>query len=380
MSFGLYVHIPYCQAKCPYCAFVSYPLGDAPLDPARYLEALLEEARSHLPEWSEGVASVYFGGGTPTALGPLLPRLIRGLWDLFRWDGVEVTVEANPGTVDERSLTALLEAGVNRLSLGFQSLDDRLLQTLGRVHDRAGALEAFCLARGAGFANINLDLIFNIPGQTLSSWKATLEEVVELAPEHVSCYALEIEEGTPFEAYRDETCDDRAAEMYHLAREILREAGYEHYEISNFAREGRACAHNIIYWESEAYLGLGAGAHSHRPLGPQAARWHNPPDLNDYAQSPGVAAGRTELSVEECVAETVFMGLRLIRGIDLVRFRERFGWPIERFYAEELEHLVSQGLLAYGEGRLRLTERALAVANQVFVRLLEPRRPSAEGG
>ena len=264
---SLYVHVPFCRSKCAYCDFNSYA-GQEGLIPA-YVDALLREAAA----WSEAAETldtVYLGGGTPSLL-PLsqMERLMTGLHGSFTFAAdAEVSLEANPESVDLPNLRGLRELGFNRLSIGVQSFDDRELRFLGRVHDTATAEAAYAAARQAGFANVSLDLIFGLPGQRPAQWRRSLEKALTLEPEHLSLYALTVEEETPL-ATRIAAGESRApdedaqAEMYAWSEEALALAGYEHYEISNWARPGRRCRHNLTYWQSDPYLGLGAGAHSY---------------------------------------------------------------------------------------------------------------------
>ena len=281
---GLYVHIPFCMKKCSYCDFNSYAMCsfDIPeVSIKRYMEALLREVEIRsdaVGQIGAQVVTVYLGGGTPTCLPEdSLLSLLGEISQAFPVaHNAEVTVECNPRTIDYRKLKALRDSGVTRLSIGIQSLDDRLLARLGRIHDASDSIEVFHLARKAGFRNLNIDLIYGIPGQTMKDWEQTLDLAVGLEPEHISAYGLMLEEGTPLwdevRAGTIEPCDeDLEIAMYYLAKDKLNLAGYEHYEISNFARPEYRCRHNIIYWKLEPYISLGAGAHSY--VG--RVRWSN---------------------------------------------------------------------------------------------------------
>ncbi|WXJ81240.1 Heme chaperone HemW [Moorella humiferrea] len=376
-SYALYLHIPFCLRKCHYCDFVSYP-GRSPQEMAGYCRDLEDEMALVVEEWRPGpAATIYVGGGTPTLLpAPQLERLFKAVEHFFGVEpGAEITVEANPGTVDGRKLKILKAAGVNRLSLGVQSLDDGLLAAMGRIHRRRDVYGAFQEARRTGFDNINVDLIFGLPGQTLKAWKATLKEIVSLEPEHVSCYCLQLEEDTPWGRQAEAGVlslpgEELELAMYREAREFLAVAGYEHYEISNFARPGYRCHHNIAYWLNMPYLGLGAAAASHW----RGRRWQNCRDLAAYHHA--LADGRLPqeemeiLTPRQMMAETMFMGLRLIEGVDLEDFRRRFGVDAREVYGRELEGLYRAGLLEEREGRLKLTEKGLPLANEVFIRFI----------
>jgi oxygen-independent coproporphyrinogen-3 oxidase len=385
-SLGLYIHIPFCAAKCVYCDFNSYA-GREHLIPA-YVGALLQEVRL----WSDvagrrSVQTLYFGGGTPS-LVPLekLDAVMRALHDAFAvQDDAEVSLEANPGTVDERYLRGLRGLRFDRLSLGIQSFDDRELQALGRIHSADDAREACRAARAAGFDNVNLDLIFGLPGQRLADWRPSLEEALRLRPEHLSLYTLTVAEGTPLARDVAQGCvpapdPDRQADMYLWAEDHLAAAGYDHYELSNWALPGHRCRHNLAYWENLEYLGLGAGAHSHLD-GRRFANVAGPEDyvaLMEDAGASGVSgqAHMPQLVALETVdkalamADTLIMGLRLTDGVSLSAFRERFGTDLTERYGEKLPDLLRAGLLEVTDGRLRLTRRGRLLGNEVFQRFL----------
>jgi len=361
---GIYVHVPFCLTRCGYCDFNAY----AGLDHLsnRYVRALAAEARLHAPGWA-GVpfTSVFFGGGTPTTLDPV--ELVSLIAELRRTlavdDDSEVTVEANPDTVDTDSLTALRRGGVNRLSMGAQSFDPLVLQALERVHQPSSVRRAFADARAAGFDDVNLDLIFGADGESLGSWRHTVEQTVELRPEHVSAYALTIEPATPLgravDAGRTPSPDpDGQADMFELACELLGAAGYEHYEVSNWALPGRECRHNLGYWERRPYLGLGAGAHSSR----DGHRWWNVRPPEQYLQtveSDMVPIGGQEfLDPEAERLESVFLGLRTSAGVNAS--------DVDPDLAEPFVH---EGLLEERDGRLVLSERGLFLANDVVLAL-----------
>ena len=371
---GLYLHIPFCRAKCNYCDFNSFAGQEALFE--EYTSALVREM-----EQARGsrVRTVYVGGGTPSVLPlPLLARILRRARALFALEaGAEISMEANPGTVTLDMLAELRALGVNRLSLGVQSLDDRELRLLGRIHSAAEAVEAFAAARQAGFDNINLDLIYNLPRQSLATWRRTLQGAVALEPDHLSLYALSVEEGTPLarqiaRGALPQPDPDLGAEMYETAQEMLARAGFVHYEISNWARgEEHCCRHNLGYWRNEAYLGLGAGAHSWR----DGRRWANIASPARYTAA--LLAGERPLASKEVInaelemGETMMMGLRLLQeGVAYERFRARFGCDLRQRYARELADLDQLGLIEIGPERLRLSRRGRLLGNQVFLRFL----------
>ena len=374
----MYVHVPFCVKKCFYCDFNSYTLDREAV--VRYLEALRREAELTAAAESVRKASfdtLYIGGGTPTCLsGKDLKALVGGLREVFSFrPGAEVTCEANPGSSNEEKFESLLEAGVNRLSIGVQSLDDALLGRLGRTHTRDEAVRSFVAARRAGFVNVNVDLMFALPGQEFETWRRTLEEVVALAPDHLSCYSLIIEEGTPFgDAFARGKLslpgEEAELEMFEWAIGFLEANGYEHYEISNFARPGRRSRHNQIYWRNEPYLGLGPGAHGYW----DGVRYSNVRLPSDYARMlAGGALPRAEerrIPPGEVLEDAMILGLRLIEGISREEFSRRYGVRMEEAYGEEVGRLASLGLLAEDGDRVRLRRRGLFLANQVFAAFL----------
>lgn len=376
----LYIHIPFCLEKCGYCAFISGKpkAGDV----ENYHRLLLKEMQlvSADSESGRSLDSIYFGGGTPSLLHPQQVAGIIGQAEkLFSLSpDAEITLEANPGTVDEDRLRAFRAVGVNRLSLGVQTFDETLLRCLGRVHDAGQARRAFQDARRAGFDNIGIDLIHALPGQTLSQWQADLQEAVRLSPEHISVYGLSVEEGTPFslrylEDSPDIPDDDRSAEMFEAADTVLTAAGYQHYEIANYARPGYRSRHNSGYWRRDGYLGLGVGAHSFLRKG-HGFRFSNHETLEEY--SAALSAGRLprqdqhDLTREDAMAEFMFLGLRLAEGVSHESFEGEFDSTLQTVYGTDVDELIRVGLLQQQQGVLRLTRRGLLLSNQVFARFL----------
>lgn len=373
-SVSLYIHIPFCEAKCAYCDFNSYPGLERLYDD--YVEALVEEMAIVGGRLSPlRGQTIYLGGGTPTVLSlQQLKRILDGCLQAFVIDEkAEVCCEANPGTVDLRYLEGLRHLDVGRLSLGVQGLHDDELQLLGRVHTSAQATEAFEMARQAGFENINLDLIYAFPGHTLKRWRSTLERAIALEPEHLSLYPLSLEEGTPLwgRVQRGELRtpdDDLAAEMYLLAEELLE--AYRHYEISNWAKPGYESRHNLTYWRNEGYLGFGAGAHSYYG----GRRFWNVARPEEYIRR--LKAGQSAREGEEVIetplemAETVIMGLRLSEGVEFDEFKRRFGCDLSSLYGRQLKELVAWGLLEENGKGVRLTLRGRLLGNEVFEKFL----------
>ncbi len=366
---ALYLHIPFCRARCVYCGFNTYA-GLEGLIPA-YAEALCREVGAAPPARGR---TVYFGGGTPSLLpSEILERLLAVLRSRFALpEDAEVTLEANPGTVGPGYLRRVRELGVNRLSLGGQSARLEELRLLGRLHTWEEAVEAVRAARRAGFDNVNLDLIYGLPGQTMGHWQESVEAALHLEPDHLSLYALTLEEGTPL-ALRVARGDllapdeDLAAEMYEWARERLRQAGYVHYELSNWARsEARRCRHNLAYWYNEPYLGFGAGAASWWA----GRRWTNVRHPEAYIRRIGdglsVVDEAEEIPRALEMGETMMMGLRLVEGVADERFRARFGVGLEEAFGEELRRLRRAGLLDWDGRVARLTPRGYLLGNQVF--------------
>lgn len=371
---GLYVHIPFCRAKCGYCDFVSFAGLDALFQ--QYASALIKEMEGAIPAQ---VKTIYVGGGTPTVLPASdLARILQASRRCFRMVApAEITIEANPGTVDAANLGRLCAAGANRLSLGVQSFDDGELQMLGRIHSAAEAIRAVRSARQAGFENLSLDLLYGLPHQTLASWRTTLGVALDLAPDHLSLYGLTVEEGTPLHGAISEGTlpapdPDLAADMYEFAQDTLASAGFVHYEISNWSRiPAQMCQHNLAYWRNEPYLGIGAGAHSWL----DGRRWFNTPSPADYVAQ--VLEGNTPVAGEEVIppdlemSETLMMGLRLLEeGIPFERFHDRFGLHLPDRFPGQLEELSELGLIQTGDDRLRLSARGRLLGNQVFLRFV----------
>ncbi len=373
----LYIHIPFCVKKCAYCDFLS---GPSTLEVREaYVNCLIEEI-CHCKHAGVGdsdnkwalcdpenyeVVSAFFGGGTPSILKPdQIRRIMTALKEVFCWNSdAEVTIEANPGTVDEEKLRNYLDCGINRISFGLQSADNEELQKLGRIHTWEEFLDSFHQARVAGFTNINVDLMSALPGQTVDSWRKTLEKVLELKPEHISAYSLIIEEGTPFyEKYEDHPellpPEEEERQMYHDTKKILHEHGYERYEISNYARAGYACRHNLGYWERREYKGFGLGSASLL----ENRRYTNTCELKQYLQG-RIRGTEEELSEQDIREETFFLGLRKMEGID--------PGPYGAHYKKLLEKLQMQQLLEEKNGKICLTEYGIDISNYVLAQFLE---------
>lgn len=381
----LYLHIPFCVQKCQYCDFLSAP--GSPVQIEAYVESMLHEIEAYKGGFEAySVTSVFFGGGTPSVLSAeQMGRLMNALENVFCFDGnAEISMEMNPGTVTPEKLKGYKEAGINRLSIGLQSVNDEELKMLGRIHDYQTFLETYHLARACGFSNINVDLISAIPGQTVESWQKSLRTIAELDPEHISAYSLIIEEGTPFyEIYGDDnSCinndkeikklpnEDTERQMYEDTLRILREYGYHRYEISNYAKKGYECRHNLGYWERKEYLGLGTGAASLI----QNQRFSHIRDTEEYirnAHDPELLVCEKEmLSEQEQMEEFMFLGLRKMQGVRTDIFKESFGVEIEEVYGSVLQTLQEEGLLCCEGERIFLTERGIDISNYVLSQFL----------
>ncbi len=405
---GLYIHVPFCRFKCYYCDFNTYA-GIEGLIP-QYVEAVCVEIR----RWGEALAdaqagtpvqSVYFGGGTPSLLGAEQIAAVldttRSAFDIA--PDAEVTIEANPESVDRRRAAASHAAGVTRVSMGAQAFDNEQLRALGRLHDASRIREAFFGLRAAGFDNISLDLMYGLPNQSMGQWKHSLEEALRLEPEHLSLYALTVEERTPFHRWIevDRTMSvpdaDAAADMYELAERELPQHGYVQYEISNWSRPARESRHNVMYWRNQPFLGVGPGAHSflaHARFAVEAGPHQylvRMTELERDAPAPTSIGGNTRVSsiadlraiapiatldlyTEDAERrETLILGLRLVDGVSEREYATRFGQTPSSLFADELARGLNSGLLAHGaDGRLRLTPRGRLLANEVFVDLLAP--------
>ncbi len=385
---ALYLHIPFCAARCAYCDFNTYAGLETLFEP--YIAALGQEIRSAGAQRGRPVGrTIYIGGGTPTVLpAELLAQALAACREAFAIaPDAEITSEANPGTVDRPRFAALRSLGVNRLSIGVQSFDDAELHWLGRIHTAAEAQAAFEAARTAGFDNISLDLIFGLPDQRPATWMQTLARAISLAPEHLSLYSLTVEPGTPLaervaRGLAAEPDDDHAALLYEIACDMLAAAGYEQYEISNWARTGGAtpdrlpmpdyrCQHNLVYWRREPYLGFGAGAHSFEA----ERRWWNVRPVSEYiwriAEGRSAEAGSEAIDQKTALGEAMMLGLRLIgEGVSEARLVAQFGIGLEEAFGRQIGRLAQRGLLERLEGRVRLTPRGKLLGNQVFVEFM----------
>ena len=370
-GFELYIHIPFCVRKCLYCDFLSFPADDAIKE--KYVESLCEEIMCASEErLNASLSSVFIGGGTPSILpGEAIRKIMDCVRGAFKIDAdAEITIECNPGTVSSEKLKIYRECGINRISFGLQSADDAELKRLGRIHTFGDFQSSYEMAVSAGFTNINVDLMSDIPGQTLASWEDTLRRVCGLkpAPAHISAYSLIVEEGTPFGDMQEEgTLDipdeETDREMYHMTSRILSEYGYARYEISNYAKPGFECRHNIGYWTGVPYYGAGIDAASYY----DGSRYVDTDDIESYIRDPGACHYLTEkLGTDDLMSEYMILGLRMIKGVSCSVFEERFGMPLKDKYGHRIEGFVKDGLLEENGDRVKLTEKGLDLANVVM--------------
>ncbi|NSF73087.1 oxygen-independent coproporphyrinogen III oxidase [Blautia wexlerae] len=367
----IYIHIPFCIRKCDYCDFLSGPSG--PEEQADYVQALLREIQAVEEGEGRSVSSIFIGGGTPSVLDErLLGDILREIRNRFKMEeDAEITIEVNPGTANIGKLQAYREMGINRLSIGLQSPEDRELKILGRIHNYGQFLETYQEARTVGFDNINIDLMSAIPDQTYEGWVKNLRTVAELEPEHISAYSLIVEEGTPFAARKLNLPDeDTEYNMYEATAQILKEYGFEQYEISNYARKGRECRHNVGYWTRQDYLGFGLGASS--LYGKE--RFANTADMKKYLKNSKnpekIREKEPSLTREDEMAEFMFLGLRMTKGISKADFQRCFGCTIESVYGEVLEKYESMELLLEKDGRIFLSREGIHVSNSIMAEFL----------
>ncbi|NFE80798.1 oxygen-independent coproporphyrinogen III oxidase [Clostridium sporogenes] len=365
---SLYIHIPFCMQKCLYCDFTSYSKKeDLMMD---YIKALSKEIVDNTK--NKIIKTIFIGGGTPTYLSLEALNILKDtLKTIDKKENIEFTVEGNPGTFTEKKLKLLKSMGVNRLSIGLQSSKNTLLKTLGRIHSFEDFVHSFKMARKEGFNNINVDLMFALPNQSLDDWKETLLEVVDLNPEHLSCYSLIIEEGTSFyNLYKNSLLElpkeEEERKMYEYCIDFLKEKGYLQYEISNFANPNKECKHNLVYWDLEEYIGCGVGAHSYV----NNQRYENTNSIETYIKEIN-SNNLTQInfhinSQKENMEEFMFMGLRKTKGICIDDFQERFGQNIIDIYGSVINKYKKLNLLMEKENRIYLSKEAVSISNTIF--------------
>ena len=368
---GIYIHIPFCSSRCSYCDFATGLFQQELAE--RYVRALVADIRSSR-YFGDIVDTIYFGGGTPSLLAPSqLESILASVHDCFKIDPQsEITLEINPGSVNEEKLRAFRSLGVNRASFGAQTFDDAELAKLGRSHTTADTLKTFNDLRSVGFENVSFDLIAGLPGQTLAGWERNIRQALELRPEHLSFYLLEVHSGTPLAEHirrgiQPEPDDDLAGVMYRWMLEQAADAGYEHYEISNLCRPGFHSRHNVKYWTADAYYGFGCSAHSYDGA---TRRWSNHRDVLKYVtvieSGESAVVDEQQLSQTDVRAEAVFLGMRLMHGVDLRAFKKSFGVDLRDEHAEDLDRFCKAGLVELDGDLIRLTRTGALLSNEVF--------------
>ena len=376
---SLYIHIPFCVKKCAYCDFLSFPAEDSIKE--QYIDRLCWEIIKEAERYKDrSVISVFFGGGTPSVLGAeQIERIMELIGSSFNITaGAEISIEINPGTADKDKFAIYKRAGISRISIGCQSLNDKELAVLGRIHREEDFYRAFHAARDAGFDNINVDMMSALPRQSAADYESSLKKLICLKPEHISAYSLIIEEGTPFfERYQKDAAirdkggrpqylpdEDEERSMLYLGRDILKDAGYHQYEISNYALPGYECRHNKVYWQRGDYAGFGLGASSCV----DECRWKNTEDFDEY-----LSVGADELKrdiqmldTSQQRSEAMFLGLRLMSGVDEAEFTGRYGIAPADMYGEWIDRMISEGLMEKEDGKLALTLKGQDLANYVW--------------
>ena len=365
---SLYIHIPFCKQRCFYCDFPTFAGKERFRE--EYVEALIKEIEDKCSNYL--IKTIFIGGGTPSYLEEKeLEKLLIAVSKLNLSDKLEYSMECNPGTVNEEKLKIMKKYGINRISFGLQSCNDQLLKKIGRIHTFKEFLENYNLARKVGFNNINIDLMYGLPNLTIQDWKNTLEKICELKPEHISAYSLIIEEGTAFyKLYEKDKLElpseDDERVMDKLTKDILKSNGYHQYEISNFALPGKECEHNKVYWSLEEYIGVGSASSSYI----DGYRLVNTSNINDYIEkinnNISVVIDKYENSIEDEMEEFVFMGLRMVSGIDLLKFKKKFGVDINSIYKEVIEKNIKDGLLVVEENKMFLTAKGMELSNSVM--------------
>lgn len=365
---ALYIHIPFCKQKCFYCDFPSYARKDDLM--SDYIEALLIELKEKIKGYK--VRSLFIGGGTPSYLNEEnLRKLMKVIKNINFVENAEKTIECNPGTVSEEKFNIMKDGGINRLSFGLQTTKNNLLKGIGRIHTFEAFKDNYNLARSVGFNNINIDMMFGLPNQSVKDWTESLEEVAKLNPEHISAYSLIIEEGTPFyKLYNEDKLklpsEEEEREMYKKCKDILIENGYHQYEISNYAKEGKECLHNEVYWMCDEYIGVGASSSSYI----DGKRIKNIDDLREYIKRIGIGESIVDEEIintkNDDIEEFMFMGLRMNCGIEEEEFKRRFHTNVDDIYKDVIEGNINKGLLERKRGRIYLTDKGIELSNMVM--------------
>ncbi|MDB2125121.1 radical SAM family heme chaperone HemW [Clostridium paraputrificum] len=365
---ALYIHIPFCKQKCFYCDFPSYARKDDLM--SDYIEALLIELKEKIKDYE--VRSLFIGGGTPSYLNEEnLSKLMKAIKNINFIEDAEKTIECNPGTVSEEKFNIMKDGGINRLSFGLQTTKNNLLKGIGRIHTFEAFKDNYNLARSVGFNNINIDMMFGLPNQSVKDWTDSLEEVAKLNPEHISAYSLIIEEGTPFyKLYNEDKLklpsEEEEREMYKKCKDILIKNGYHQYEISNYAKEDKECLHNEVYWMCDEYIGVGASSSSYI----DGKRIKNIDDLREYIKRIGSGENIVDEEIintkNDDIEEFMFMGLRMNCGIEEKEFKRRFHTDVDNVYKDVIEGNINKGLLERKRGRIYLTDKGIELSNMVM--------------
>lgn len=373
MELGLYLHFPFCISKCPYCDFNSYQLKEDN-QISSYISALYQEITAYSRKLKKSnIKTIYLGGGTPTILsGVQIYNILEFCKDKFAIDkNAEITIEANPGTVDGEKIKLLIESGINRLSLGAQSFNNIFLKKLGRIHNAQDIIDSYSLAREIGFSNINIDIMFALPNQTTEDLQATLKKAISLKPDHLSLYNLTIKPGTEYykEYKRGKLklpTEDEEFDMYNWAINFLEESGFEHYEIANFARPHKRSMHNLIYWQNKPYLGIGAGAYSFI-RGYRYMNYENPARyIKEIMSGKSPINNGEKLSLRKRMIETIILGLRTKDGVSYKKYKTRFRINLNDTFSKQINKLVNLGLLQKDNYKIKLSNRGIFLANTVF--------------
>lgn len=362
---GIYIHIPFCKKKCDYCDFVSYCGKEEYVE--KYIEAVKQEIKDNLKKIQGEITTIYIGGGTPSCIdSKYIVEIMNTIYSVIENRADEITIEVNPGTVTEKKFQAYKKAGINRLSIGLQETHNKLLKSIGRIHTFEQFIETYELARKVGFNNINVDLMIGLPNQSIADIKESLEKIIELNPEHISVYSLILEEGTPlFEKYKAGEIqlpgEELERNMYWYVKNTLENVGYNHYEISNFAKPGYESKHNMNCWEQKEYIGIGAAAHSYV----NGVRYSNISNLHEYIK------GRDRIiheiqTIEDMQKEYMLLGLRKIQGVSIQAFKNKFAENPIYLFRNELQELTEQGLLEIDGDAIKLTNKGLDLANIVW--------------
>jgi oxygen-independent coproporphyrinogen-3 oxidase len=373
---GMYIHIPFCIRKCNYCDFLSFDDKEYKIN--QYIDVLLEEIKNHsYIVDNKSIKSIFIGGGTPSILTcEQIEKIMNQVNKYYVINNnAEISIECNPGTITKEKANAYINNSINRISLGLQSTNDNHLKALGRIHAYNDFEQNYYMLKEVGFNNINVDLMFGLPNQTINQWEQSLQKIIDLEPKHISMYGLIIEEGTDFyNKYKNRQLiipeESIEREMYWLANSILEESGYNHYEISNYSKESYECKHNKIYWTMEDYLGCGLGAASFI----NGERKSNIRDLNEYILTNGeidkIVCESKKISENNTIEEFMFLGLRLINGISKAEFERKFSYPIEKIYSNVLHSLEENKLIYDTNDRIKLTNKGIDVSNYVFAQFL----------